>query len=124
MIFFNNQLLTSRISLFLALECSSTTSLEGNPTVIQDLDNETVYNCDLCGQKFGLVDFLKHQRSHVNDSPYKCSQHGCKRKFKTLSEFRAHRRVSHKPRNNKNNSHKTSSSHGALKLEKSAISKV
>ena len=64
----------------------------------------------MCGQKFGLVDFLKHQRSHVNDSPYKCSQHGCKRKFKTLSEFRAHRRVSHKPRNNKNNSHKTSSS--------------
>ena len=46
----------------------------------------------------------------MNDSPYKCSQHGCKRKFKTLSEFRAHRRVSHKPRNNKKNSHKTSAS--------------
>ena len=79
-----------------ALECSSTTIekqlLEPNT------NEETVYSCELCGLKLGLVAFLKHQRSHVNDFPYKCSQTGCKKKFKTLSEFRTHKRVSHKPR--------------------------
>ena len=88
-------------------ECSSTTfekstvpnsSLEQQSLTSTTLKEETVYSCDLCGLKLGLVAFLKHQRSHINDSPYKCTQTGCKRKFKTLSEFRAHRRVSHKPR--------------------------
>ena len=63
---------------------------------------EAIYSCDLCSRgssKFNLVSFLKHQKSaHINDCPYKCSYPGCKKTFKTLSEFRAHKRVAHKPR--------------------------
>jgi hypothetical protein len=65
-----------------------------SPTKKADFPNP-LYSCDLCGGlKFGLMAFLKHQKSHINDLPYKC--HQCKKKFKTLSDFRAHRRVAHK----------------------------
>ena len=50
--------------------------------------------------------FLKHQKVHANDSPYKCSYPGCKKTFKTLSDFRAHKRVAHKPRGLKFSGHK------------------
>ena len=43
-----------------------------------------------------LLEFLKHQEVHKDDFPYQCPNDSCKRKFKTQSEFRAHRRVSHK----------------------------
>ncbi len=69
----------------------------------EDEDNEDeedaediLYKCDLCGQRFHLLDFLKHQDVHKDDSPYQCPNPTCGRKFKTQSEFRAHRRMSHK----------------------------
>ena len=65
-------------------------------------NDEAIYSCDLCclgSTKFNLVSFLKHQKyAHINDSPYKCSYPGCKKNFKTQSEFRTHKRVAHKPR--------------------------
>ena len=64
--------------------------------------DDAIYSCDLCSHgptKFNLVSFLKHQKfAHINDCPYKCSYPGCKKTFKTLSEFRAHKRSAHKPR--------------------------
>ena len=43
----------------------------------EDSSTPPLYSCDLCGgTKFGLVAFLKHQKTHINDSPYKCSYPG------------------------------------------------
>ena len=58
--------------------------------------SDILYRCDLCSQRFQLLDFLKHQEVHKDDFPYQCPNSPCSRKFKTQSELRAHRRVSHK----------------------------
>ena len=58
--------------------------------------SDILYRCDLCSQRFQLLDFLKHQEVHKDDFPYNCPNSPCSRKFKTQSELRAHRRVSHK----------------------------
>ena len=58
--------------------------------------SDILYRCDLCSQRFQLLDFLKHQEVHKDDFPYQCPNSPCSRKFKTQSEMRAHRRVSHK----------------------------
>ena len=76
--------------------------------------DEEIYTCELCDNdsppiKFDLVSFLKHQKLHANDSPYKCIYPGCKKSFKTISDFRAHKRVAHKPRI------KISSNHNGIK---------
>lgn len=58
--------------------------------------SDILYRCDLCSQRFQLLDFLKHQEVHKDDFPYQCPNSPCSMKFKTQSELRAHRRVSHK----------------------------
>lgn len=68
------------------------TAMETNSNVEEDIQ----YKCELCGERFRLLEFLQHQTLHKDDAPYQCSNENCLRKFKTQSEFRAHRRVAHK----------------------------
>ncbi|TRY75643.1 hypothetical protein TCAL_12142 [Tigriopus californicus] len=68
------------------------TAMETN----QNGEDEIQYKCELCGERFRLLEFLQHQTLHKDDAPYQCSNENCLKKFKTQSEFRAHRRVAHK----------------------------
>jgi hypothetical protein len=61
-------------------------------------DGGILYECDLCGGKFQLLEFLKHADVHADDLPYACDNRKCDLKFKTLSQLRQHRRSSHKVR--------------------------
>jgi hypothetical protein len=82
----------------------SSTSLAARPMPqapvvrAESTTDEIRYKCDLCDQRFGLLAFLKHVKAfHKDDFPYVCPSDSCKKKFKTQSEFRAHRRLAHKP---------------------------
>ena len=70
--------------------------MEGEDESDEDGSDDILYRCDLCSQRFQLLDFLKHQEVHKDDYPYPCPSAPCPRKFKTQSELRAHRRISHK----------------------------